>query len=114
MRKLPKVTAAKLIIPELGLSYEKILVDPRLYLASVKDMLHVARETPDKCDKLMLFAHNPGMTDAAVTLGNFRIHNLPTCGVFCIDFHTEDWKDIGHETRPNKFFWKRRRGFSAD
>ena len=77
---------------ELRVPAEQIAQDERLYLASPKDMLEVIRELGGHAAHLMLFAHNPGITECANKLSaGEQIDNLPTCGVFTATFDVANW-----------------------
>ena len=89
------LTTAQLIAAELGVAATEIVVEPRLYLASVSTMLEVLSGLPDEWNSVILFAHNPGLTDAAVKVGKYATSNLPTCGMFGVDFETDRWAEIG-------------------
>jgi phosphohistidine phosphatase len=98
------LTTARLMAETMGVEVSAIREEPRLYLADVSDMLEVLHELSDTVEVVCLFAHNPGMTDAAVKLGGFATANLPTCGVFCIDFDTDAWSTLGQVETSRVFF----------
>ena len=66
--------------------------DERLYLASAPAMLAVVRELGGDALHVMVFGHNPGITDFANRLSaGEQIDNLPTCGVFTATFDVANW-----------------------
>ena len=96
-------STASLVARALGLVEEAVQIDSRLYLASLSEMLEVIHEQPDDLNSIMLFAHNPGMTFAANRLGGYDIDNLPTCGVFGLQFETEMWAEVGFASTTQLF-----------
>jgi len=85
---------ARRIAKELGYPVKKIIKEESLYMADTEEFFSVIKDTPDKVDKLMLFAHNYGITYFANYISNSSIDNIPTCGLVRIDFDIDSWKDI--------------------
>jgi phosphohistidine phosphatase len=81
----------------LGFDQKKIISDNRLYHASEDMLLKIIRELKDhpKDDEenILLFGHNPGLTDFANRLMNGAIENIPTCGIVSITLHIKKWSD---------------------
>jgi phosphohistidine phosphatase len=77
---------------------KKIISEPKLYHAGADTILKVLASLPehkgDKEDVVLLFGHNPGITDFANQLLNISIDNIPTCGIVeaTLDIHT--WTEI--------------------
>jgi phosphohistidine phosphatase len=89
------LTTASIMARELKVPAAHIAQDERLYLAEAKTILTVVRELGGDARHLMLFAHNPGITDCANQLSaGERIDNLPTCGVFTACFDLADWSQL--------------------
>ena len=86
------VTTATILARELKVDASRIAQDERLYLASAPAMLAVVRELGGDALHLMVFGHNPGITDFANRLSaGEQIDNLPTCGVFTATFDVANW-----------------------
>jgi phosphohistidine phosphatase len=86
------LSTASVMARELKVPATLIAQDERLYLASPSDMLTVLRELGGEAKHVMMFGHNPGMTEFANRLSaGDRIDNLPTCGVFTALFDIRDW-----------------------
>jgi phosphohistidine phosphatase len=89
------VTTATIMARELKVSAGRIRQDERLYLASPADLLAVIRELAGDAKHLMVFGHNPGLTDFANRLSaGDRIDNMPTCAVFTALFNLKDWSAL--------------------
>ena len=85
---------AKLMAEKLGYSKKKIIVDERLYHASIAEFMEVIEEQDSKADVLMLFGHNPGLTGLANTLCQAHVENIVTAGVYAIRFDTDFWTEV--------------------
>ncbi|MBA4058123.1 MAG: hypothetical protein C0490_25625, partial [Marivirga sp.] len=66
----------------------------------------VVQGLKDKSDVVMLFSHNPGLTDFANTLmnGEFDIDNIPTSGVVAFEFDVDSWNEITWGKGKMRFF----------
>jgi phosphohistidine phosphatase len=91
------LSTAKRIADAMGFSKEKIRTDQALYHADEDEILNVIRSANDKNDCLVLFGHNPGLTDFVNAMNNDRkrfIDNIPTCGVIGFGFQATSWRQI--------------------
>lgn len=89
------ITTATIMARELKVPGQHIRVDERLYLAPAAGLLAVVRELGGDARHLMLFGHNPGITDFANRLApSDPIDNLVTCGVFTAECALEDWREL--------------------
>jgi phosphohistidine phosphatase len=108
-------TTATIFAKELNLPLRRVLTDERLYLASAADLLGVLKETGPRITQLMMFGHNPGITDLARQLaGTPDQDELPAAGASTMEFDIEEWSqaDFGKGQRasfeaPRRrfFFW---------
>ena len=79
----------------LGYAVADIVTEQRLYLADTAILLATVRRADDAARSLMLIGHNPGLTDFANSLTpDRRIDNLPTTGLFVVDFPVDRWREI--------------------
>lgn len=91
------LSTAKRIADAIGYPKEKIKTDQGLYHADEDEILNVIRSVGDKNDCLVIFGHNPGLTDFVNAMSNDRkrfIDNIPTCGVVAFRFEASSWKQI--------------------
>jgi phosphohistidine phosphatase len=51
-----------------------------------------------------IFSHNPGITYFVNQLSDRIIDNVPTCGIFCVDIDTKDWKHWKEAPKSFNFF----------
>jgi phosphohistidine phosphatase len=75
-------------------------VDDRLYAVKPDDLLGVIRELGDKLERVMVFGHNPELTELAHRLSS-EITHMPTCAVAEFTFDAKSWSNVGKE-KPAK------------
>lgn len=83
---------------------ENLIIEPGLYQASAIEILKVVSNIHNEVDAAIIVAHNPGMTDVANIFSSERIINVPTTGVFKIDFDIDDWSDADSHNGIMDFF----------
>jgi phosphohistidine phosphatase len=89
------LATATIMARELKVAASIVRQDERLYLAGPADMLAVIRELGGSARHLMVFGHNPGITDFANRLSaGDRIDNMPTSAVFTATFAIQDWSEL--------------------
>jgi len=89
------LATATIMARELKVAASIVRQDERLYLAGPADMLTVIRELGGSARHLMVFGHNPGITDFANRLSaGDRIDNMPTSAVFTATFAILDWSEL--------------------
>lgn len=75
-----------------------IITDKKLYHASPDAILqvlsHLKEHKGEEEDVVLLFGHNPGITDFANALLNVGIDNIPTCGIVGAALDIDTWADI--------------------
>lgn len=84
---------AKIISNELDFN-KKIKFDKTLYSANSNSILYFINQISDEFEKIFIIAHNPVITEICEILSDSSIGNIPTCGVFCIEFDNEKFADI--------------------
>jgi len=94
------LTTAQIFAEELDYNAKNIVVDDRLYATTADDLLEVIHELDDKHKRVMLFGHNPEMSDLAHRLSD-KIGDMPTCAVAEFEFDTKSWTAIGRQTPEN-------------
>ena len=89
------LATATIMARELKTAPSIVRQDERLYLAGPADMLTVIRELGGDARHLMVFGHNPGITEFANRLSaGDRIDNMPTSAVFTATFAIADWSEL--------------------
>lgn len=85
---------ARRIAEEIGYPKAKIVKEPLMYHGSTQSMIKVIQGVINEIDILMVFGHNPGLTDLVNYLSGSDIYNIPTCGIAEIDFDLDSWSEI--------------------
>jgi phosphohistidine phosphatase len=76
---------------------EKIQREKKLYHASEETLFEILKAIPDRKDNeevVMIFGHNPGLTEFANTLMNEDIENIPTSGIVHCELNISKWQEI--------------------
>ena len=91
---------AEIIAKELDYRRKDIVVDDRFYAVAADDLLDVIHKLDDKLERVMLFGHNPELTELAHRLSS-KITHMPTCAVAEFTFDAKSWSKIG-KVKPAK------------
>jgi phosphohistidine phosphatase len=94
------LTTAEIIAKKLDYKLKDIVVDDRLYAGEADDLLNVIHKLGDKLERVMLFGHNPKLTELAHRLSS-KITHMPTCAVAEFTFDAKSWSNIG-KAKPAK------------
>ena len=70
-----------------------VTLDERLYEADTKIFETLLREAFEQHDHVMLVSHNPGLTCFNDAISNILLYNIPTAGIVCIAFPTQNAAD---------------------
>jgi phosphohistidine phosphatase len=73
---------------------EKIRTDKILYHADEDAFLSVLKSIKDPNEVVMVFGHNPGLTEFANSLFNETIMNIPTAGVVAGKLNIDSWSQV--------------------
>jgi phosphohistidine phosphatase len=66
-----------------------------LYEKKASDIINMLKKQDDSVESLMLFGHNPSISDICNRLTRKKNKELPTSAVACIQFKATKWSDIG-------------------
>lgn len=83
---------------------ETLVIDRHLYHALPRDYETILGKADDRLNSIMIFAHNPGITDYANALGQARISNMPTCAIAAIDLAIDSWLETSFTRGKLRFF----------
>jgi phosphohistidine phosphatase len=105
------LTTAEIIAKKLGYKRKDIVVDDRLYSSAVDDLLNVVQKLSDKLERVMLFGHNPELTEFAPRLSS-EISHMParspslslvrSPGQILARPSSQKWRSIIQRNRPPK------------
>lgn len=88
------LSTARYFANALGMAGGAFVEERSIYLAERHTLSTIVGQLPNNTDRVMVFGHNPGLTELTNHLSDASIDNLPTCGIVRIDFGVEDWKHI--------------------
>jgi phosphohistidine phosphatase len=99
-------STAKRIAKVLDYPKKKIKTDRELYHAGEDTILSVIQSLNDTHNTVLLFGHNPGLTDFVNTLidEEANIDNIPTCGIVAFALQIDSWKDVSWGRGKMLFF----------
>ena len=94
-----------IIAEKIGYNPQHVHVDRRLYHADEEQILSVVRNFNDANDEVVVFGHNPGLTEFVNRLNASQVtDNIPTCGVVCMKLPVDSWKHVVWEKGQVDFF----------
>jgi phosphohistidine phosphatase len=77
---------------------KSIEISSLLYESSPEKILDYLKATPDSVGSVMMFGHNPDVSDLAAHFVRSAIGDIPTAGVVSLVFKTDSWKEINAAT----------------
>ena len=81
---------------------KQIVTTKTLYHASSAAFYAAIATIPEKSQTAAIFSHNPGITEFVNELTDTHIDNMPTCGIFGVQFDSDDWLSF---EGAKKSFW---------
>lgn len=95
---------AKIIAQEIQFSRDKIIKKISIYEGTLSDLIKLINNFDNSLNRVMLFGHNPDITSCANYFCNYHVENIPTCGIYCIEFQINSWKKIREKSGTFSFF----------
>jgi phosphohistidine phosphatase len=86
------MSTALIFARNLNYNANTICIKQELYESSVQDYVSVVKAIDNAYDTVMLFAHNPTISDVAQQLTQALPMELPTCAIAGIRFDVTNWK----------------------
>lgn len=93
------LATARIIVGELGREESEIEVDERFYHSSASELVDVISGFDNRWDQVMIFGHNPEMTEIVNRLSSEYVENVPTCGVVQLTFDVGGWEELAGPVR---------------
>ena len=76
---------------------QRLVMDPRLYLASAGELIAVLQALPSDARTVMIVGHNPGLEELVSRLTGAQ-HDLPTGALAAIQLPVASWNDVAIST----------------
>lgn len=96
-------TTAQIIVAALDVLPASLVLEDRLYAASVETLLAVIQALDDSLDCVVLVGHNPEMTGLARHFAD-DIDHMPTCAVAEFGFDVAAWAAVGDQRAAHVHF----------
>ena len=77
---------------------KNVLLNQSIYESSESNLLEIISSLQQEVTSIMLFGHNPGLTNLINKISDMELVNLPTCGIVSLSFESEHWKNITKQT----------------
>ncbi|WP_026838778.1 SixA phosphatase family protein [Gillisia sp. JM1] len=88
------LSTANIFKSELAIEDKYFNIITSLYTFDSGDLYSQIKNCEPGIDKLMVFGHNPAMTNLVNKLGDSYVDNVPTTGLTVIDFETNSWENL--------------------
>lgn len=92
------LNTAQIFAEFLDFPVQKIVKVPELYQADTKTFLQTINQLPEEAQTVIIFGHNPTITDMIEYLADYSIEKLPTTGIAMIAFDLPEWKMVSRDT----------------
>lgn len=85
------ISTALFFAEAFGIADEAVVREQDIYEASLVEILRIVERLPDTAPTVLLFGHNPTLTDVTNIFSERFIDNVPTCGIVQIESNTDTW-----------------------
>jgi phosphohistidine phosphatase len=91
---LRALTTAQIFADALGIAAHDIVLEPRIYEALPGTLLEIVRGFDDADPHVLMFGHNPGLSDFAGIMADCRFGEMPTCAAAHLRFSNASWRTL--------------------
>lgn len=98
------MSTAKIFANHLKESFDEILFEEEIYFSGNSYMKKTALNWDNNWETVIVFGHNPDFSSLATYYLGEQFYNLPTCGIVCIEFEIDSWKELNKKNGNLKFF----------
>ncbi|MFN2261570.1 MAG: histidine phosphatase family protein [Psychroflexus sp.] len=97
-------SSAEIFQSEFNISEENFYIKKEIYTFDVNELSSEVKKLPNSIDNIMLFGHNPAITNFVNFFGSEQFDNVPTTGLVVLEFDISTWQNIQKgTTRLNLF-----------
>jgi phosphohistidine phosphatase len=97
-------STCELFMKEYAVNKKEMILQTQIYLASPEVLLEAVKQINNQFETAAVFAHNSGITDFANSLTSLKVDNMPTCSVFAVKVHTNNWSEFKTAKKEFLFF----------
>ncbi len=83
---------------------EKIIIKQKIYEATAKNLTQIINAIPDNYKHVILFGHNPSLTNYFNEIVDSFADNIPTCGTMHVTSNSHTWKEFSNTKLKNDFY----------
>ncbi|MCX6229965.1 MAG: histidine phosphatase family protein [Bacteroidetes bacterium] len=94
---------AKIIAKKINYQDNKIIIDKNIYGTNIDRLFTTIFSISNEYHTAIIFGHNPTFTNIANYFLDEKIDNLPTSGLVCVEFDTDEWNTIVNVSRLKCF-----------
>lgn len=87
-------SSAEIFQRELKIPEEKFHIKSEIYTFDVNELSSEIKKLPDSANNVMVFGHNPAITNFVNFFGSEKFANVPTTGLVVLEFDTTSWQKI--------------------
>lgn len=91
-------TTAEYFANELSFPLFDMEIEEHLYFCGIKGWLRVLRKLPESCQSVMLFGHNPEVSQLINYLSGKEEDAIPTCTIAKLYMTDIPWSDIADDS----------------
>lgn len=102
------IHTALIFAQELQYPFSDIHLEADLYHGGQADILKALAKVDSKIESVYLFGHNPSLTNFVNHCIDHIIDNVPTTGVACLNFESDDWANLGQQAELLFFDYPKR------
>jgi len=88
----------------LRVPFDRLSVHDTIFASGEKKVFDLISKTPPQVKRLMLFGHNPALTNLANMFLQKKIVNIPTVGIVTLQFNAPDWSEITPMNLTREYF----------
>lgn len=88
------LTTALFFAGAFGIADESVVREQGIYEAYPTDIMHIVSSLPDSARTVLLFGHNPTLTELANRFSDDFIDNVPTCGIVQVESSADSWQSF--------------------
>ena len=82
----------------------EIEINSVFYESSADKIIDMIRKLDDNCNSIMIFGHNPDLTDLVNVFLKTPLDNIPTSGVVTLKFNSNSWQKIDRNNLDKNLF----------
>ncbi|NVN94951.1 MAG: histidine phosphatase family protein [Bacteroidetes bacterium] len=97
------IHTAQIIAKKINYPEENIIIDKKIYASGIDNLFDTIFGIPNDFNCVILFGHNPTFTNIANYFLDIKIDNLPTSGLICVKFETDEWNEIIHAKKLENY-----------